>query len=359
MISKGKNMTTIWLRDEDKEFEKRTPLTPENAQKLINAGYKVIVEKSNDRIFPIEEYEKIGCEIKESHAWIKEAPVSEDVFILGLKELKETDDFPLKHNHIYFAHIYKGQNGADKVFERYKKGGGTLFDLEFLLNKENKRVAAFGYWAGYVGAALSVENFFSDKPAPLRHYSSKEEWLKIINNKRQGKRDPITFIIGALGRCGSGARELLDDLELESINWDINETQNGGPFDEIINADIFINTVLMTSKIPPFLDKKLMERNEHLSLICDVSCDPNSELNPIPIYDIHTTWDKPLQRIESSIDHECSIIAIDNLPSALPKESSIDYSDQLIPHLLQLKNAKEYFTWVTAASIFNEKKASS
>ncbi|MFG1493462.1 saccharopine dehydrogenase [Halobacteriovorax sp. ZH4_bin.1] len=350
-------MTTVWLRDEDKAFEKRTPLTPENAKKLIDAGYKVVVEKSNDRIFPIEEYRSIGCEIKESHAWVTEAPVGDDTYILGLKELKETDDFPLKHNHIYFAHIYKGQNGSQKVFDRYRKGEGTLFDLEFLLNEDKRRVAAFGYWAGYVGAALSIENYFSNSPASLRHYSSKDEWLKIINEKRNGKQNPSTFIIGALGRCGSGARELLNDLELESINWDVQETKVGGPFNEILNADIFINTVLMTTKIPPFLDKSLMEKNQKLSYICDVSCDPNSDLNPIPVYDVHTTWDSPLHRVESSIEHECNIIAIDNLPSALPKESSIDYSNQLIPHLLELKNAREYFTWSHAKEIFETKKS--
>lgn len=347
-------MATIWLRDEDKEFEKRTPLTPENAKKLISAGYKVIVEDSQDRIFPISEYQEAGCEIVKSHSWITDAPVTDDTFILGLKELKEEDTFPLKHNHIYFAHIYKGQNGSSKVFDRYKEGNGTLFDLEFLLNEDQRRVAAFGYWAGYVGTALTIENFFSDTPAPLKHYNSKHEWIDIINTKRKGKRNPCTFIIGALGRCGSGARELLTDLELESINWDVDETKYGGPFDEIINADIFINTVLMTTKIPPFLDNTLMERNQHLSYICDVSCDPNSELNPIPIYNEHTTWDKPLHRIKSSIDHECNIIAIDNLPSALPRESSIDYSNQLIPHLLELKNAKDYFTWSHAKEIFKE-----
>lgn len=350
-------MTTIWLRDEDKAFEKRTPLTPENAKKLLDAGFEIIVEEAKDRIFPISEYEAVGCKIVPSHSWITDAPVNDDTFILGLKELKEEDTFPLKRNHIYFAHIYKGQHGAEQVFNRYREGGGTLFDLEFLVNEDKRRVAAFGYWAGYVGAALSVENFFSDKPAPLKHYSSKNEWLEVINKKRQGKRNPCTFIIGALGRCGSGARELLSDLELESINWDVQETQVGGPFSEIINADIFINTVLMTKKISPFLDKSLMEKNQHLSYICDVSCDPNSDLNPIPIYDIHTTWDKPLHKIESSLDHECNIIAIDNLPSALPRESSIDYSDQLIAHLLELKNAKNYYTWKHAKEIFEEKKS--
>jgi len=34
------------------------------------------------------------------------------------------------------------------VLGRYAHGGGTLLDLEFL-EKNGRRVAAFGYWAGF------------------------------------------------------------------------------------------------------------------------------------------------------------------------------------------------------------------
>ncbi len=43
---------------------------------------------------------------------------------------------------------YKGQAGWDKVLARYARGGGALLDLEFL-EKNGRRVAAFGYWAGF------------------------------------------------------------------------------------------------------------------------------------------------------------------------------------------------------------------
>jgi saccharopine dehydrogenase (NAD+, L-lysine-forming) len=39
---------------ECKKLEYRTPLTPENAKKLLNNGFKVKVEKSKSRIFPNE-----------------------------------------------------------------------------------------------------------------------------------------------------------------------------------------------------------------------------------------------------------------------------------------------------------------
>ncbi len=349
-------MTTIWLRDEVKENEKRTPLTPTNAKKLIEAGHTVIVERSQDRIFPIEKYLEIGAKIVDSSSWINDAPL--DCYVLGLKELKN-DTFKLSHNHIYFAHIYKGQDGAASVFKRYNEGEGTLFDLEFLLHENGRRVAAFGFWAGYVGAGLAIENYChqmrSLPQAPLKHYLNKMTWVNIIKSKLENLPLPKTLIIGARGRCGSGANQLLKDLDLESTEWDMEETSKGGPFQEILDHDIFINTVLMTSKIKPFLDAKFITNEHSLKIISDVSCDPNSSLNPIPIYSTHTTWETPIvQAVESDIN----VIAIDNLPSALPKESSEDFSDQLLPHLLNLCNdGLENYTWKHAKDIFNKKRA--
>jgi saccharopine dehydrogenase (NAD+, L-lysine-forming) len=345
---------TIWLRHETKENEKRTPLTPSNAKKLIEAGVKVYVEKSPVRIFADSDYEAVGCQLKETNSWITEAPTTADTFILGLKELEE-ETFPLKHQHIYFAHIYKGQEGAKEVFKRYEDGQGHLYDLEFLLNEQGRRVSAFGFWAGYIGCALAVETYahqMKDLGAcPLRFFSNKEEWTSIIKEKLNGIEIPKTIIIGALGRCGTGARTLLSDVGLESTPWDFEETKKGGPFSEILEHDIFVNTVLMTKKIPPFLNKDLLKENKSLKIVSDVSCDPNSDLNPIPIYDQHTTWEAPLLDSEG-----VSVIAIDNLPSALPKESSEDFSDQLIPHLINLCKDRDSYTWKNAKEIFEENK---
>ena len=60
-------------------------------------------------------------------------------------------------------------------------------------------------------------------------------------------------------------------------------------------ADIFINCIYLMGKIPPFVTKEAInaDENRRLRLICDVACDPNSPFNPVPVYDIWTTFDAP------------------------------------------------------------------
>jgi saccharopine dehydrogenase (NAD+, L-lysine forming) len=47
----------LWLRCEKKPFERRAALTPAIAKKLIDAGFDIIVERDNQRIFDDAEYE--------------------------------------------------------------------------------------------------------------------------------------------------------------------------------------------------------------------------------------------------------------------------------------------------------------
>jgi saccharopine dehydrogenase (NAD+, L-lysine-forming) len=133
-------------------------LTPTTAKKLLDAGYPVMVERSPKdpnfaRIFKDEEFEQAGATVIEEGAY-KNAP--KDRIIIGLKELPE-DKFPLEHTFVHFAHCYKQQGGWENVLARFPRGGGTLYDLEFLQDESGRRVAAFGYHAGFVGAALAIK----------------------------------------------------------------------------------------------------------------------------------------------------------------------------------------------------------
>lgn len=65
-----------------------------------------------------------------------------ETIVIGLKERDEKDPFPLKHAHVTFAHCYKGQGGWGNTLNRWRRGGGTLYDLEFLEDAQGKRVAA-------------------------------------------------------------------------------------------------------------------------------------------------------------------------------------------------------------------------
>ena len=146
--------TTLHLRSETKPLEHRSALTPTTAKALLDARYNVHIEKSPVRIFDDGEFERIGAELVPTGSW-PEAP--QDHIIIGLKELPEQETFPLKHTHVQFAHCYKNQDGWETVLGRFPRGSGTLLDLEFLQDESGRRVAAFGYHAGFAGAALAVE----------------------------------------------------------------------------------------------------------------------------------------------------------------------------------------------------------
>lgn len=51
---------------------------------------------------------------------------------------------------------YKQQGGWETVLGRFPRGKGTLLDLEFLEDESGRRVAAFGYHAGFAGAAIAL-----------------------------------------------------------------------------------------------------------------------------------------------------------------------------------------------------------
>jgi saccharopine dehydrogenase (NAD+, L-lysine forming) len=76
----------------------------------------------------------------------------------------------------------------------------------------------------------------------------------------------------------------------------MDETAKGGPFDEILDVDIFINCIYLSSKIPPFLTASQIQqagKTRPLSVIVDVSCDTTNPYNPIPIYTINTSFKEP------------------------------------------------------------------
>jgi len=74
----------LHLRSETgKALEHRSALTPTTTKALMNAGYKVNVERSPQRIFDDEEFE-IGATLVEENSW-PSAP--ENPIIIALKEL--------------------------------------------------------------------------------------------------------------------------------------------------------------------------------------------------------------------------------------------------------------------------------
>ncbi|CAJ0648606.1 3438_t:CDS:2 [Entrophospora sp. SA101] len=362
-------MVHLWLRAETKADEHRAALTPNTSKQLIqNGSFKITVEKSTQRIFDDEEYERIGCTLVQSGTW-KAAP--SDTYIIGLKELPENDDSPLSHTHIYFAHCYKNQSGWQNVLKRFINGKGLLLDLEFLNDEKGRRVAAFGYHAGFAGAAIGLDVWAQQILHPKQKYPSvnpypnEDDLIKHIKNRLNGAVvhsgvSPRILIMGALGRCGKGACDISHNVGMDKeniIKWDIEETKKGGPFSEILDVDIFVNCIYLSQNIPPFITKEMLDQKRNLSVIVDVSCDITNPNNPVPVYNISTTFKNPTELIETKNPKPLEVISIDHLPTLLPKESSEQFSKDLLPSLLELQNRTNSNVWLNAEKLFVEKVA--
>ncbi|WP_375698849.1 saccharopine dehydrogenase [Pseudophaeobacter sp. TrK17] len=346
-------MTHLWVRAEQRPNEDRVGLTPEGAKALMSGGIKVTVEESAVRAIPLQGYIDAGCEIAAENSW-PSAPA--DAIIFGLKELPE-DGTPLPHRHIMFGHAFKGQHSGKALLNRFAAGGGTLYDLEYLVDEAGRRVAAFGYWAGYAGAAVTLKSWCAqqrgDICGPVGVYPGKDALLAELNAELKAVQAdvPTAIVIGAMGRVGTGAADLCEAMGITVTKWDMAETASGGPFPEILQHDLFLNCIFARPGTPVFVPAEALSAARKLTAIGDVACDPDSDYNPVPIYDQATSWEAPALRVAS--DPVMDVMAIDNLPSMLPVESSHDYAGQLLPSLLTLADLKSG-VWGRAEATFRE-----
>ncbi|WP_435230315.1 saccharopine dehydrogenase [Pseudopelagicola sp. nBUS_20] len=345
-------MAHLWVRAEQRLNEKRVGLTPEGARTLIEKKFKVTVEDSATRAFPINEYAEAGCEIAAQNSW-PGAPL--DAVIFGLKELPE-DGSPLPHRHIMFGHAYKGQHSGQAFLRRFRVGGGKLYDLEYLVDAKGRRVAAFGYWAGYAGAAVTLKAWAAQQRGELCGQVGVSNGKQALISNLEADLNTLTvpvpsaIVIGALGRVGKGATDLLTAIGCSVTQWDITETAGGGPFPQILDHELFMNCIVARPGTPIFVEKVDLSAPRRLTAIGDVACDPDSNYNPIPIYDRATSWANPVHRITSN--QVMDVMAIDNLPSLLPMESSKDYAAQLLDTLLRMDDMSAN-VWARAEAEFN------
>jgi saccharopine dehydrogenase (NAD+, L-lysine-forming) len=60
------------------------------------------------------------------------------------------------------------------------------------------------------------------------------------------------------------------------VKWDMAETKKGGPFQEIIDVDIFVNCIYLSQPIPKFITSEFMAQSgdsRRLAVVVDVSCE--------------------------------------------------------------------------------------
>lgn len=344
----------VWIRAESRGTERRAPVVPADAALLLDAGFAVTVEESPQRIFAVEEYAAAGATVAAEGSWT-DAP--DDAYVLGIKELPD-EPTSLRHRHIYFAHAFKGQEDARHTLERFRRGGGRVLDIEFLTDEDGKRVVAFGYWAGYAGAALGVLQVAGLLSAPLAPLAKSELDAQLEQARAAGADQLLALVTGARGRSGRGAQRALAAAGLPITRWDRQETRDLHK-QALLGHDLLVNCVVTHTPTTPFVEQADLDHERRLRLLADVTCDVTGPTNMLPVNTEITTWQEPVRRLhDGNAEHGSApleVIAIDNLPSLLPREASEGFSADLTPVLLGLAEAgRTSGPWLAADRAFDQ-----
>ncbi|RLF36792.1 MAG: hypothetical protein DRN08_00620 [Thermoplasmata archaeon] len=395
----------IGIRREDKNrWERRVPLTPEHVQKLREKhDIETILQPSHIRIFSDQEYLDAGAKIQEDLSQcnvifaIKEIPVdffeSEKTYVFFSHTIKgQKHNMPmlkkmmdLRCTLIDYEKIIDEQGRRLVFFGRYAGIAGMIDTL----------------WAfGQRLKSRKIDTPFSEIRQTLYYGSLSEikKQLTIIGRKIEthGLPWPITpLIIGfaGYGNVSKGAQEIIDIFPTKEIRPDEIKSTYEKPSNKKIYKVIFkerdmvkpskprnhfdlqdyyhhpekyvsimekhlpyltilINCIYWDNRYPRFVTKDFVKKyytnkkTIHLQAIGDISCDINGSIeftikattpdSPVYVYNPLTDTIKDGYNGDGIL-----VMAVDNLPCELPRESSHSFSNALQPFVPALAKTKQ------------------
>jgi alanine dehydrogenase len=327
-----------------------------------------LIQKSEIRSFSDKEYEDLGLSVVED--------LSMADILIGVKEVPIDKLIPNKP-YFFFSHTIKKQAYNKKLLQAILEKNIQLHDYETIVNKDNIRLIGFGYFAGVIGTynglrALGLKQGLFNLPKACnlkdRNEFNKELDKIILPN--------IKIVLTGKGRVSSGAKEVLDYLKIKQVGVD--EFLNNS-FDEPVyvnidvldynsrtnnnestmahfyenpqeysstfirfckSSDMFIAGHYHNPKAPKLISKQNISSEDfNIKVIADISCDidgpiastirPSTIENPIYGYD-------PIKHCEIDYMYENAVVvmAVDNLPCELPRDSSEAFADMFIKHVL-------------------------
>ncbi len=393
----------IGIRYEDKYLmEKRVALVPEHVKQLVEKGIEIQVVPSEKRIFKDEEYREAGAVLREEPLdadvilGVKEMPLNyfkaHKTYIFFSHTIKgQPYNMPLlqnmmdsKINLIDYERIVDAQGRRLIFFGRFAGLAGTINALWSLGQRLHRK---------------GLETPFY-KLKQTHHYNSLEEakaavsavGQEIARNKLPDGIAPVVVGITGYGNVSKGAQEILsllpsveifpdDLLQLEKQKnlpsnviykvifeekhlarpqkagkkFDLQEYYHfperfEGVFEQYLpHLTVLMNCMYWDDRYPRIVTKDYLEMlwkkgTLKLEVIGDVTCDPDGSVEithegtPIedPVFVYHPETRKPVMGFDGE---GVLVMAVDILPSELPREASKAFSDALIKFLPGLLEA--------------------
>ena len=395
-----KQLTNIGIIRESRNDENRTPLVPEHIKKYkeSNPNINFIIQPSNSRCFSDEEYELCGAKINEN--------LNECSIIFGVKEI-DPNILINNRTYLFFSHTFK-INKQQKNIEKHKKDlllsilnkKITLIDYENIRGKNGTRCLGFGRFAGIVGCYNTLNLLLKvlGKQSLASAYKI-NNYERLVLNLKNLYFPKTKILVTGDGRVAKGVIELLnqtnikavskkDFLEkkfdqpifcnLETKDYVTNNSSTNFSLEHFINnpqdysssalqylkeTNILISAHYWDPSSPKIFENEDLKDLQNLKIVGDITCDINGS---VPTTIRSTTIEEPNYWIErytlKEIDENndgIAVMAVDNLPSELPRDSSTEFSEgiikEVLPFLLKEDDGRILNGTITTDGSFLEK----
>ncbi|MEQ1746155.1 MAG: NAD(P)-dependent oxidoreductase [Saprospiraceae bacterium] len=360
------------IREGKVPSDARTALTPEQC-KQITARFPVelVVEPSPVRCFTDAEYQAAGIRLT--------TDLTDCDILLGVKEVPVGQLIASK-TYLFFSHTVKKQPHNRHLLQTVLEKNIRLVDYEKLTDDRGDRLIAFGFYAGLVGAHNGIWTYGRRTGLfDLPRMNTCHDYAEVKAVYAKTEFPPLRIVLTGGGRVASGAARNLHDMGISQVSphdfltkpfdgpvftqlhaQDYVQHRSGpaifnkahfyahgeeyvstfAPFAQ--RADIFINGIFYDPKAPKFFEASdLANQSFRIQAIADVSCDMMPDAS-VPITIRSSTIADPVFGINRRTGEECpafspdgvDVMAIDNLPSELPRDASGFFGQQLIDNVL-------------------------
>ena len=398
-------INSIGIIKESRPDESRAPIAPSQVSQIIEQypGINIFVQPCDKRTFKNEEYEKYGAKILDN--------LNNCDLLFGVKEVDVNLLIPNK-TYVFFSHTYKlnketlsnaqGTPGMDKkeLLRSILSKNIKLIDYENIRASNGTRYLGFGRFAGIVGCYNTLNLFLLQNDfQPLARAHKINDYERIIKNLSEVRFPNFKLLITGDGRVNRGVQEVLEFTNIKKISpkeFVENNYQNpvycnldtkdyvkhiskkpfelkhfiefpkeyeATTFEYLKEADLYISAHYWDPSSPKIFTKEQIKQFSKLKIIGDVTCDVDGS---IPTTIKSTTIEEPnfYLNTETFLEtnkskNNLAIMAVDNLPSELPKDSSTEFGNgivkEVMPFILGKDDGRILNSTITDKGSFLEK----
>ena len=385
-------MKIALIKETKVPVDNRVALSPKQVAELNKRfpQHEIVVQASDIRAFSDDEYRAEGVRVVDN---VKDCEV-----LFGIKEAKIESLIPNKH-YFFFGHIAKMQEYNRPLLQAFMQKHITFCDYEYLVDDNNIRVCAFGWWAGVVGVYYTLRGYglkykLYELPKPDRRFTLEQ----LFDALKSMELPKVKLMVTGAGRVSQGAQHVLENIgaqrmteetylatdKVDKLSYCVADVdrlvkrKDGGAFawnDFTHNAmayesdfmrfakktDVLICAHFWGPDAPVYLSEDdLRNPDMRIRMIGDVTCDIKGSIkstvrpatHDAPYYDYNpvSEQDEPAFSSKKNI----TVMAVDTCPNALAMDTSTYFGDMLMRQVFEPLLKGEYSDVISRSMILNE-----